>query len=287
MANSAYKQPLPAPLVPLADGVAIPQLGYGLYKVEEAEELVGHALRAGYRHLDGAALYGNEAGVGRAIGAAIADESEHSPAREDLFVTSKVWNSEQGYESTLRAFERTRADLGLEYLDLYLIHWPCPERGLFVETYRALERLLQDGLVRAIGVSNFQPDHLRTLLDHADVLPAVNQVELHPWLQQRELRAVHEELGIATEAWSPLARGRLLDDPELARLAADHGVSVAQLVLRWHLQEGTIIFPKASTPERMAENADVFGLELDDGALEAIRGLDRGFRSGSHPDQVN
>ncbi|GHC99780.1 aldo/keto reductase [Zhihengliuella salsuginis] len=282
---SAYNQPLTVPMMPLTSDVSIPQLGFGLYKVpgDEAEAIVGQALQTGYRHLDSAALYGNEAGVGRALRAAF----DGGLAREDLFVTSKVWNDDQGYDSTLRAFEKTRADLGLEHLDLYLIHWPCPERGLYRETYRALERLHDDGLVRAIGVSNFQPAHLQDLLESADVVPAVNQVELHPWLQQRELREEHAELGIATEAWSPLARGRLLDDPELMRIAAKHGVTVAQVVVRWHLQESNIVFPKASAPERMAQNADVFGFALDADDLHAIPALDRGFRSGSHPDDVN
>lgn len=178
MASTPHSTPLPTEKIRLTDKVSIPQLGFGLYKVpdQDAEQIVGTALRTGYRHLDSAALYGNEAGVGRAIAAAVND----GLAREDLFVTSKVWNEDQGYESTLRAFEATRADLGLEYLDLYLIHWPCPERGLYLQTYRALERLHRDGLVRAIGVSNFQPAHLERLLDHADITPVVNQVELHP-----------------------------------------------------------------------------------------------------------
>lgn len=275
---------LPAPAVRLTPSVSIPQLGFGLYKVpgDEAETIVGQALAAGYRHLDSAALYGNEAGVGRALRTAF----DGGLARKDLFVTSKVWNDDQGYDATLRAFEATRNDLGLDYLDLYLIHWPCAARGLYVETYRALEKLHDDGLVRAIGVSNFQPAHLRHLLESADVVPAVNQVELHPWLQQRELRELHAELGIATEAWSPLARGRVLEDPELTAIAAAHGVSVAQVVLRWHLQEGTIVFPKASVPERMAQNADVFGFTLEEETMRHIAGLDRGFRSGSHPDDV-
>ncbi|MBG6085045.1 aldo/keto reductase [Zhihengliuella flava] len=282
--DSAFTAPLPAAQIRLTEAVSIPQLGFGLYKVPdpEAEQIVGTALGAGYRHLDSAALYGNEAGVGRALSAAMSG----GLAREDLFITSKVWNEDQGYESTLRAFDATRADLGLDYLDLYLIHWPCPARGLYLETYRALERLHRDGLVRAIGVSNFQPAHLDRLLQHAEIPPAVNQVELHPWLQQRELRAVHADLGIATEAWSPLARGRLLEDPTLTAIATTHGVSVAQVVIRWHLQEGNIVFPKASAPERIRANADVFDFALSQAELEAIAALERGFRSGSHPDDV-
>lgn len=277
--------PLPAPRIPIAPGVEMPQLGYGLYKVpaDDAERLVGLALDAGYRHLDGAAFYGNEAGVGRGI----RDALDAGLDRGELFVTSKVWNTEQGYDRTLRAFDRTLADLGLERLDLFLIHWPCAARGLFVETYRALERLRAEGRVRAIGVSNFQIPHLQRLLDETGTVPAVNQVELHPWLQQRQLREFHAEHGITTEAWSPLARGRLLDDPVLAQLARDRGVSVAQLAIRWHLQIGDVVIPKASSASRIAENGDVFGFELDAPAMETIAGLDRGFRSGSHPDEVN
>ncbi|MDQ4491453.1 aldo/keto reductase [Sinomonas sp. ASV486] len=271
-----------SPTVRIADGVSMPQLGYGLYKIpaEDAEQLAGTALAEGYRSLDTAAMYGNEEGVGRAIRAS-------SLARSEVFVTTKVWNTDQGFEATLRAFDRSQAALGLDVVDLYLIHWPAPARGLYIDTYRALERLLADGRVRAIGVSNFQPEHLRRLVDATGVIPAVNQIELHPWLQQRELRAVHAELGIATEAWSPLARGRVLEDPVLRRIAAAHGVSTAQAVIRWHLDEGTIVIPKASSPERICENADVFGFELTPAEREQIAGLDRGFRSGSHPDTVN
>lgn len=282
---TAAGAPLPASPIPIAPGVEMPQLGYGLYKVpaEDAEHLVGLALAAGYRHLDGAAFYGNEAGVGRGIRTAL----ESGLSREDLFVTSKVWNTEQGYDRTLRAFDRTLDDLGLEQLDLFLIHWPCAERGLFIETYRALERLHSEGRVRAIGVSNFQIPHLERLLDSTETVPAVNQIELHPWLQQRDLREFHAEHGITTEAWSPLARGRLLDDPALLGLARDRGVSVAQLVIRWHLQIGNAVIPKASSAARIAENGDVFSFELDAASMDTLAAMDRGFRSGSHPDEVN
>lgn len=291
-----------SPTVRLASGVVMPQLGYGLYKVppEDAERLVREALAAGYRSIDTAAMYGNEDGVGRAVRAAFGEGAGTPPGdgthdgapssrltRADVFVTTKVWNADHGYDATLRAFDRSQAALGLEVVDLYLIHWPCPQRGLYVDTYRALQSLLADGRVRAIGVSNFQPDHLRRLVEATGVAPAVNQVELHPWLQQRELRAVHAELGIATEAWSPLARGHVLADPVLADIASAHGVSVAQTVIRWHLQEGTMVIPKASSPERIRANADVFGFELTDSEHERIAALDRGFRSGSHPDHVN
>lgn len=279
-----------SPTVPLARGVAIPQLGYGLYKVPpgDAERLCGEALAAGYRSLDTAAMYGNEEGVGRAVRAATVGGGPSGRLdRAEIFITTKVWNTDQGYDATLRAFDRSQSALGLETVDLYLIHWPCPQRNLYTETYRALVRLREDGRVRAIGVSNFQPEHLRRLVDATGEPPAVNQVELHPWLQQRELRAVHAELGIATEAWSPLARGRVLEDPVLRGIAGAHGVSVAQVVVRWHLAEGNIVIPKASSPERIRENADVFGFELTEAERERIAGLDRGFRSGSHPDDVN
>jgi diketogulonate reductase-like aldo/keto reductase len=279
-----------SPTVPLARGVAIPQLGFGLYKVppEDAERIAGEALAAGYRSLDTAAMYGNEAGVGRAVRRAMSDDAPAGRLdRSELFVTTKIWNTDQGYDAALRAFDRSQAQLGLDVVDLYLIHWPCPRRDLYVDTYRALVRLRADGRVRAIGVSNFQPEHLRRLVDATGEVPAVNQIELHPWLQQRELRALHAELGVATEAWSPLARGRLLEDPVLREIADAHGVSVAQTAIRWHLDEGTIVIPKASSPERIRENADVFGFALTDDERERIAGLDRGFRSGSHPDDVN
>jgi diketogulonate reductase-like aldo/keto reductase len=278
-----------SPTVPLARGVAIPRLGFGLYKVppEDAERLAGDALAAGYRSLDTAAMYGNEAGVGRAVRRAMSDARAGRLERGELFVTTKIWNTDQGYDAALRAFDRSQAELGLDVVDLCLIHWPCPRRDLYVDTYRALVRLREDGRVRAVGVSNFQPAHLRRLVDAVGEVPAVNQVELHPWLQQHELRALHRELGIATEAWSPLARGHILEDPVLREIAAAHGVSVAQTTIRWHLQEGTIVIPKASSPQRIRENADVFGFALTDEEMARIAALDRGFRSGSHPDDVN
>lgn len=280
-----FEHTINAPALPLNSGYSLPQLGYGLYKVPEvdARGLVTQALQLGYRHLDSAALYGNEAGVGLALESAF----EAGLNRQDVFVTSKVWNTDQGYESTLAACQRSLSDLRLDYLDLYLIHWPCPERDLFVETWRALEELVERGLVRSIGVSNFRVQDLEKLMQYAQISPAVNQVELHPWLQQRELRAVHEQLGMVTEAWSPLARGALVQDGELAALAGKYGVSAAQLVLRWHMQSGIATFPKASSAERMAQNADVFGFELSADDMAIIAGMDRGYRSGSHPDQVN
>ena len=276
----------PAPKLTLNNGVHMDQMGFGTYKVPapDAASLVVDALKTGYRHLDTAALYGNEEGVGE--GLRTFTEGTNT-VRDEIFLTSKVWNTDQGYDSTLRAFDASMSRLGLDVLDLYLIHWPCPERGLFVETYRAMEELYRGGRIRAIGVSNFQPDHLRTLLDAADVVPAVNQVELHPWLQQRELTALHEELGIRTVAWSPLGRGAVLADPVITSLAADLGVSPAQVILRWQMEQGNVAIPKASSPERMAENLDVFSFELSPAQRDAIAGLDRNQRSGSHPDTVN
>jgi 2,5-diketo-D-gluconate reductase A len=276
----------PAPKLTLNNGVHLDQVGFGTYKIpaSDAARLVAGALETGYRHIDTAALYGNEEGVGEAIRTFTA---ANGVSRNEIFLTSKVWNSDQGYERTLRAFDASMDRLGLETLDLYLIHWPCPERGMFVETYRALEELYRSGRVRAIGVSNFQPNHLRQLLDSTGVVPAVNQIELHPWLQQRELRALHDELGIRTVAWSPLGRGAVLSDPAITAAAAELGVSPAQVILRWHMEERNVAIPKASSPGRIAENLDLFSFELTEAQRTAIGDLDRNQRSGSHPDEVN
>ncbi|MET1021477.1 MAG: aldo/keto reductase [Arthrobacter sp.] len=290
----------PSPRLSLNNGVLIDQLGFGLYKVppSDAAGLLTMALEAGYRHFDTAAMYGNEAGVGRGIGGlsgfsgsddARGGSGESSPplAREDLFVTTKLWNDSQGYDSTLRAFDQSMANLGLEYVDMYLIHWPCAQRGLYPESYRAMETLYREGKARAIGVSNFQPAHLDRLLQTAEVIPAVNQIEVHPWLQQEELRSLHRRLGITTEAWSPLGRSQVLQDPVVLELAAAHGRTAAQIVLRWHVQLGHVTIPKASSLARIQENLDVFDFGLDDAAMAALAGLDRDFRTGSHPDKVN
>ena len=239
------------------------------------------ALDAGYRSIDTAAVYGNEAGVGKAI-------QESGIARDELFVTTKLWNSDQGYDSTLKAFDASIAKLGLEQLDLYLIHWPVPRGDRYVDTWRALEKLHADGRVRAIGVSNFQPAHLERLLDASDVVPAVNQIELHPYLQQAEVREFDAKHGIATEAWSPLAKGgSLLGDPVVAELAVKHSRTPAQIVLRWHLQLGNVVIPKSETPSRIRENFDVFGFELSDDDIETMNELDRGERTGPDPDTFN
>ncbi|MEE1735902.1 aldo/keto reductase [Streptomyces sp. BE147] len=270
------------PTVKLNNGVEIPQLGFGVFQVpdDETTAAVTTALEAGYRSIDTAAIYGNETGVGRALAAS-------GLPREDLFVTTKLWNADQGYDATLRAFDASLAKLGLDYLDLYLIHWPTPARDLYPDSWRAVGRLVSEGRIRAAGVSNFQPAHLQRLLDDSRLVPAVNQVELHPGLQQAELRAFHTEHGIATEAWSPLAQGAVLDDPAITAIAARTGKSAAQVVLRWHLQLGNIVIPKSVTPARIRQNLDVFDFQLTDGDMAAIAATDRGLRTGPHPDQLN
>jgi diketogulonate reductase-like aldo/keto reductase len=272
----------PVPTITLNNGVAMPQLGFGVFQVPDAEatDAVTTALRAGYRSIDTAALYRNESGVGRAI-------AQSGLRRDELFVTSKVWNSDQGYDSTLRAYDASLSRLGLDFLDLYLIHWPTPKRGRYPETWRALEKLLGDGRVRAIGVSNFRPAHLQRLFDEFDVVPAVNQVELHPRLQQPELREFDAAHGIATEAWAPLAQSVVLDDPVLSAIAQRLGVTTAQVVLRWHLQIGNVVIPKSVTPARIVANIDLFGFELSDEDMKQIADLDRGRRIGADPEQVN
>jgi 2,5-diketo-D-gluconate reductase A len=268
--------------VTLNNGIEVPQLGFGVWRVPRAEthRVVTAALEAGYRHIDTAKLYDNE----EAVGAAVRDSGLD---RDQVFVTTKVWNSDQGYDATLRAFDASMDRLGFDVLDLYLIHWPRPGKDTAVETWRAMERLYLDGRIRAIGVSNFQPDHLRRLLDKSEVVPVVNQVELHPYLQQVEVRKANDELGVVTEAWSPLAKGGdLLDDPTITALADKHGVAPAQVVLRWHMQLGTVAIPKSVTPERIRQNIDVFGFRLDEQDMAMVATLDRDGRTGPHPDQL-
>ena len=276
----------PAPKLTLNNGVLMDQAGYGTYKVppQDTAPLVSAALSTGYRHIDTAALYGNEEGVGQAV--RNFTDNGHV-VREDLFVTSKVWNTDHGYDAALRAFDVSMAKLGFEYLDLYLIHWPCPDRGLFVQTYKALEALYSSGRVRAIGVSNFNRGHLEKLLDNAAVVPAVNQVELHPWLAQKELRSFHETHGIRTVAWSPLGRGAVLEDPAVVEMANSIGRTAAQVVLRWHVQAGHTVIPKASSEDRMTANLDIFSFELEPEQVAVLDGLDSGRRTGSNPAEVN
>ncbi|WP_326836907.1 aldo/keto reductase [Amycolatopsis rhabdoformis] len=268
------------PVLKLNNGVEMPQLGFGVFQVPPAETkaAVKTALDAGYRSIDTATAYGNEAAVGEAL-------AESGIAADELFITTKLWNSSQGYDETLRAFDSSMTDLGLERLDLYLIHWPLPARDKYLDTWKALEKLYVDGRVRAIGVSNFQPAHLRRVLDEGNVVPAVNQVELHPYLVQADVRAFDAEHGIATEAWSPLAKGgALLSEPVVMRTAERLGRTPAQVVLRWHLQLGNVVIPKSVTPSRVAENFDVFGFTLADADVAALSALDRDGRTGPDPD---
>ena len=271
------------PNLKLNNGVEMPQLGFGVFQVPDAETTaaVSAALHAGYRSIDTAAAYGNEAGVGKALAAAGLE-------RDELFITTKLWNSEQGYDKTLRAFDAGLEKLGLETLDLYLIHWPTPERDLYLDTWKAFEKLYADGRVRAIGVSNFQPAHLERILQTGGTVPAVNQIELHPYLQQAEVREFDAKHDIATEAWSPLAKGGdLLSEPAIVALAAKHGRTPAQVVIRWHLQLGNVVIPKSVTPARIRENFDVFGFALTDDEVSSLSSLDRGERTGPNPDDFN
>ena len=271
------------PPIKLNNGVEMPQLGFGVWQVpdDEAQQAVTTALEAGYRSIDTAAIYGNEEGTGKAIAAS-------GVPRENLFVTTKLWNSDQGYDATLRAFDTSLEKLGLDYLDLYLIHWPTPARDLYVDTYKAFEKLHADGRIRAIGVSNFEPDHLERLIAETSVVPAVDQIELHPHLQQRAAREYHAEQGIATEAWSPLGSGKgLLEVPAIVAIAQKHGRTPAQVVLRWHLQLGNVVIPKSVTPSRIKENIEVFDFSLDTEDLAAISALNEDRRLGPDPATVN
>ncbi len=269
-----------SPLLSMNDGRSIPQLGLGVYKIpdDEAAAAVGHALEVGYRHVDTAALYRNERGVGRGI-------RESGIDRDDVFVTTKVWNDDQGFDATLRAFDHSLDLLGLDEVDLYLIHWPVPSKDLFVETWRALGRLHEEGRARSIGVSNFTEQHLQRIIDETGVTPVLNQVELHPSLPQAELREFDARAGILTEAWSPLARGRVFGSDVLTRLAEKHGKTPAQIVIRWHLDLGNVVIPKSVTPARIQENFDVFDFGLDADDIRAIAALESGARTGRHPDE--
>ena len=270
------------PAITLNNGVSMPAIGYGVFQVPDAEteQAVTKALAAGYRSIDTAAIYGNEAGVGRALAAA-------DLPREDLFITSKVWIEDLGFEETLVAYDTSLAMLGLDYLDLYLIHWPAPEKGLYLDSWRALEQLLASGRVRAIGVSNFVPEQLQQILDLGGIVPAVNQVELHPALQQRDIQEFNTAHGILTEAWSPLAQGAVLGGQAVTDIAATHGRTPAQVILRWHLQQGRIIIPKSVTPARIAENLDIRGFVLADSQMAALDALERDGRTGPHPAEFN
>jgi 2,5-diketo-D-gluconate reductase A len=271
-----------APSVTLNDGNSMPAVGLGVWQTPPAdtERAVGTALAAGYRHIDTAAAYGNEVETGRAI-------ADSGVAREDVFLVTKLWNADQGYNSTLAAFDASIGLLGVDYLDLYLIHWPVPELNTFVDTFKAFAHLRDQGRIRSIGVSNFEPEHLRILVDGTGIVPTVNQVELHPLLPQKELREVHAQLGIATEAWSPLGQGSLLENPTIAAIAEEHGKTPAQVLIRWHIQLGNIVIPKSVTPERIVSNFDVFDFELSEDNMTSIGVLDDGTRLGPDPRTFN
>ena len=276
----------PVPNVSLSAGtttIDIPQLGFGVWQVPDAEvtDAVATALEVGYRSIDTAAAYENEDGVGRAL-------ARTDVPREEIFLTTKVWNDQQGYDATLRAFDASAKRLGQEVVDLFLIHWPVPAKDAYVDTWRALLELRTQGRIRAAGVCNFQPAHLQRLLDETGELPALNQIELHPRLQQRELRAFHAQHGIVTEDWSPLASGgELLEDPVITGIAQRLSRTPAQVVLRWHVQLGHVVIPKSVTPSRIAENFQIFDFELEPEDLAAIEGMDRGERTGPDPDTFN
>ncbi|MDQ6850040.1 MAG: aldo/keto reductase [Actinomycetota bacterium] len=271
------------PTVTLNTGATMPQLGFGVFQVplDETRAAVTAAFESGYRSIDTAAMYGNEKGVAAAIAAS-------GLAREEIFVTTKLNNDAHGYDEALRAFEESRQTLGLDYVDLYLIHWPLPAKDRYVDTWKALVKLQQDGVIRSAGVSNFQPSHLDRLIDETGVTPALNQVELHPYLSQQPVREYDDKHTIATEAWSPIAKGGdLLTDPVITALAEKYGKSPAQVVIRWHLDIGNVVIPKSVTPQRIRDNIDVFDFELDSDDIASVSELNRDERTGPDPDTFN
>ena len=271
-----------APLVEMNDGRSIPVIGFGVWQVPDdvVIDATLKALEVGYRHIDTACVYENERGVGEAL-------RRSGLNRDDVFVTTKVWNTDQGYDQTLRAFDTSTGLLGIDEVDLYLIHWPTPARDLYLDSWRALIRLREEGRARSIGVSNFHEAHLRRIVDETGVIPAINQIELHPWLTQTHMRSIDAGLGIKTEAWSPLGSGQLIDDPVIAEVAAKHGKSAAQVMVRWSIQLGNIVLPKSVTPARIEQNIDVFDFVLDDADMAAIATLESGRRTGPNPDEFN
>jgi 2,5-diketo-D-gluconate reductase A len=269
------------PTIALNNGTAIPQLGFGVFQIkpDETADAVQRAIEIGYRHIDTAQMYRNEHGVGEGIRASGVDPSE-------IWVTSKISNGAHGYDKTLRSFDGTLEALGTQTVDLMLIHWPLPTVGDFVSTWKGLEKLYADGRVRSIGVSNFQTHHLDKLFDETDVVPVVNQIEVHPYFAQNALLAYNSKYDIATEAWSPIAQGRVLGDPVIGEIAARHGKSPAQAVLRWHIQRDSIVFPKSNHPNRMRENFEIFDFELSEEEMSRISDLDRNHRDGADPDTM-
>lgn len=267
---------------PLLDGNTIPQLGLGVYKVDntDAARLVEHAISVGYRLVDTASMYENEEGVGEGLRRSGIDRAE-------IQIATKFWLGDLGYDNTLKAADRSLKRLGVDYLDFFLIHWPAPKRGLYVDSWKALEKLKSDGVVRSIGVCNFHSEHIDAIRANSENVPVLNQVELHPWLTQDLLREYHNAHGIVTQAWAPLARGQVLDEPVLVELAGHYGVSVAQLVLRWHLQRGVVVIPKSNSEVRITQNADVFGFFIEEQHMEKISSLNRDFRTGVDPNDRN
>lgn len=274
---------LTAPILPLRDGTTIPQLGYGVWRIpdEEAQPAVEEALAVGYRLIDTAAIYGNERGVGRAIAAS-------GVPREEIYLTTKLWNADQGYDSSMRAYEASLQRLGVDTIDLYLIHWAAPPLDTYVDAWKGLVALQQQGAVGSVGVSNFHADHLQRIIDATGVAPVVNQVECHPYLQVEQLRAWNSAHQIATEAWSPLGSGKgLLEDPVLAEIAERRDATPAQVVLAWHIAQGNIVIPKSATPSRIAENWAALEVHLDSDDIDAIDTLERGDRTGGDPDTAD
>jgi len=271
-----------SPALTLNNGVEIPQLGFGVFQIptDDTVSAVSKAFEVGYRHIDTAAMYGNESEVGQAV-------RDSGLAREDVFITTKLDNDSHGYDEARAAFDASIGALGLDYVDLYLIHWPQPANDRYIDTWRAFEQIYADGRAKSIGVSNFQPNHLRRLIAETTVVPAVNQVEVHPTFTQPELRAVHADLGIVTEAWSPLGQAADLDNATVTRIAGSLDKTPAQVVLRWHLQRGDVVFPKSATPERIEANFGVFDFDLSGSDLADIDALDAGNRMGPDPDEFN
>lgn len=269
--------------ITLNNGLKMPQLGFGVWQVpdEKVTSVVSKALEVGYHSIDTAKVYDNERGVGKAL-------AQSDVPREEMFITTKVWNTDQGYENTIKAFDASLERLGLDYVDLYLIHWPTPEFDEYVETYKALEKLYSDGRVKAIGVCNFNIEHLQRLLDECDVKPVLNQVECHPYFQQNELKEFCQKHDIFVEAWSPLNQGgAVLNDEVVKQLAVQYGKTPAQVIIRWHLQSNTIVIPKSVTPSRIEENFKVFDFELSQEDMKKIEGIDRNERKGPEPSQMN